>query len=80
MIEVNRPVKRKVYTARENVVLTLYPGAVIGFRRLRCRKEYIIPVATCYRVAIEAEQARKREEKRKARGGKLRVRRGSLSL
>jgi len=79
MIEVNKPVRRKVYAARENVVVTLYPGGVFGFRRLRSRKEYVLPVASAYKLAIEAEQARVKAEKRKARGGKTLVRRGALS-
>jgi hypothetical protein len=79
MIEVNKPVRRKVYAARENVVVTLYPGGVFGFRRLRSRKEYTLPVASAYKLAIEAEQARVKAEKRKARGVKTLVRRGALS-
>lgn len=40
---------------RRNLIVTLYPGGVLGFRESRSRKEYTLPVVTCYRLAVEAE-------------------------
>ena len=70
--------KRKADIDREQVVVTLYPGSVIGLRRSRTRKEYTLPLKTVYRLAIEAEADRKKREKAKARGRRVLVRRGLL--
>ncbi len=60
---------------RRPVVVTLYPNRTIGFRLLRCRREFTLPLARAYRMAVEAtaeanRRARqeKRNEERKARG------------
>ncbi len=78
MTPLNRPIKRKADIDREQVVVTLYPGSVIGLRRSRTRKEYTLSLKTVYRLAIEAEADRVKREKAKARGRKVRVRRGLL--
>lgn len=78
MTRLLKPVKRTTETSRADLVVTLYPGAVIGLRQKRCRKEYTLPLITVFRLAIEAEQARVKAEKRKARGQRVLVRRGLL--
>lgn len=80
MTKLTRPVKRTTPAGglRRDLVVTLYPGGVLGIREARCRREYTIGLVTCYRLAIEAERERQAAERRKARGQKVRVRRGLL--
>jgi len=79
MTELTKKVRRTATVARERVVVTLYPGAVIGFRRSRTRREYTLPLMKAYAMAIEAEQARVRAEKAAKRGRKTLVKRGLLA-
>jgi hypothetical protein len=65
-------------TSRFNLVVTLYPGGVIGLRQARCRKEYTLPLLVVFREAIDAETERTRAEKRKASGKKFLAKRGLL--
>ena len=78
MTKLNRPVKRTTDVGRETLVVTLYPGAVLGLRRCRTRKEYTISLQTCYSLAILQEQDRLKAERAKARGRKFRANRGLL--
>lgn len=78
MTKLVKPVKRTAETSRVDLVVTLYPGAVIGLRQKRCRKEYCLPLLSVFRMAIEAEQARVKAERRKARGQRVLVKRGLL--
>lgn len=50
-------------------VVTLAPGDIIGFRDVRSRSTYWLPLAACYAMAVRAEVARKRAEKAAARKG-----------
>lgn len=76
--KLSKPVRRMAELDRMDVIVTLYPGGTLGFRQKRCRKEYCLPVMTVYRFAIEADQARQKAERRKARGQKVLVKRGLL--
>lgn len=78
MTKLTKPVKRTTETSRADLVVTLYPGSVIGIRQKRCRKEYTLPLLTVFRYAIEADQARVKTERRKARGQKFLAKRGVL--
>ena len=78
MTELLKPVRRTATMVRERVVVTLYPGAVIGFRRSRCRREYTLPLAAAYRLAVEADHAARKAEKRQASGRRTLVNRGLL--
>lgn len=64
-----KPVKRVTNGTHRGrtMVVTLYPGDVIGVRQSRTRKEYSIPLAWVYDAAVKAEVQRKRVEKKKAR-------------
>lgn len=81
MTKLIKAVKRTAEVGREVLVVTLYPGAVLGLRRSRTRKEYTISLATCYTLAILQEQDRIKAEKRKAKGqgGRRLANRGLLN-
>jgi len=52
---------RRELRDRDQIVVTLYPGGIIGFRALRCRKEHTLPLSKAYLLAVEQTV---REEKR----------------
>jgi hypothetical protein len=80
MTKLTKPVRRTVDdVAREDIVLTLYPSKMIGLRRKRCRTEYTLPLATVYRLAIQAALAQKKAERAKTRGRRRLVSRGLLT-
>ncbi len=71
MTALSKPVKRTAtwaapYGVRPQVVITLYPGAVIGLRELGRRKEVQLSAATLYTRAL-LDTARARRRKRGAR-------------
>lgn len=37
------------------VTVTLYPDGSIGFRKLKCRKEFRLPLSAVYSMAMKAE-------------------------
>jgi hypothetical protein len=74
-----KAVKRTADVGRETLVITLYPGAVLGMRRSRTRREYTISLQTCYTLAILQEQDRIKAERKKARGRRTLAKRGLLS-
>lgn len=63
----NRPVVRKTTTPHRGrrMVITLYPGDVVGVRHERARKEYQIPLAWVYDMAVKAEVQRQKAERAK---------------
>ena len=76
--KLQKAVRRTADVGRETLVITLYPGAVLGMRRSRTRREYTISLQTCYTLAILQEQDRIKAERKKARGLKFRANRGLL--
>jgi hypothetical protein len=61
-----KPVSRRSTGAgvnRRQYVVTLAPGDIIGFRDVRSRTTYWLPLAACYAQAVRAEVARRRAEK-----------------
>lgn len=70
MTELKRAIRRKVTgVLREALIVTVYPGGVIGIRAHRTRREYQLPLVTIYKVAIEVDLARQRAERIAARLG-----------
>jgi hypothetical protein len=60
MTDLKKPVKRVTRdVVREPLVITLYPTR-LGIRALGTRREYALPLATIYRLAIDAELPAKR--------------------
>jgi hypothetical protein len=61
----NKPVRRlgalPVYG--RPLVVTLYPGDIIGVRQARTRTEYTVPLGWVYSMAVKAEVARKKAER-----------------
>jgi hypothetical protein len=65
MTPLERPIARRtagLHRGRQ-LVVTLYPGDIIGVRHLRMRKEYTLPLAAVYDMAVKAEVARARAER-----------------
>lgn len=62
-----RPVTRQTEGRHRGrpLVVTLYPGDIIGVRQARTRTEYTIPLAWVYDAAVKAEVTRQRAEKAK---------------
>ena len=69
MTKLNKEVKRTVegLLRGKNLVVTLYPHAVLGLRQAKTRREYTIPLMTCYRLAIQAHLASVKAEKKARR-------------
>lgn len=65
----SKPVKRtgSVPVYGRTLVVTLYPGDVIGLRQSKTRKEYVLPLGHVYSLAVKHEVARARAEKRKSK-------------
>jgi hypothetical protein len=56
-----KPVRRRTTldpklgrSAAGEITVTLYPGAIIGFRKLKSRSEVRLPLASCYAMALKA--------------------------
>ena len=77
MTRLHKPVKRTIALQpkgggmRLEVIITLYPGGIIGLRDKGRRREYTLPLTTVYYLAAQAEarrviaeRAAKRKEKR----------------
>lgn len=71
-----RPVRRVMTIAvssravprdHDQVVVTLYPHGTIGFRPLRCRGEYMLPLEYVYIEAVKARLLAELDERKKAR-------------
>lgn len=62
-----KPVTRKTSTPYRGrpLIVALYPGDIIGLRQLRTRKEYRLPLAWIYEMAVKAEVARSKAERAK---------------
>lgn len=73
-----KAVSRMASLERVDLVVTLYPGGVIGLRQKRCRKEYTLPLMAVYKQAILADQERVKAERRKQSGRRTLVNRGLL--
>jgi hypothetical protein len=78
MTRLQKAIRRTTDVGRETLVVSLYPGGVLGLRRLRTRREYTISLQTCYTLAILQEQDRIKAERAKAKGRKFRANRGLL--
>lgn len=81
MIELKTKVSRQLTgeTVRDRgreraIIVTLYPGDLIGFRLKGTRKEYQTSLRRCYDVAVLQEAERLRAEKKSNR--KRTVKRG----
>lgn len=63
----NRPVTRKTTMPHRGrqMVVTMYPGDVIGVRHERRRKEYQVPLSWVYDMAVKAEVMRQKAERAK---------------
>jgi len=76
MTRLHKAVKRTVALvpkgggARLEVVVTLYPGGVIGLRDKGRRKEYTLPLATVYYLAADAEARRIMAERKANKAAK----------
>ena len=73
MTDLSKPVRRvargvvQTHGLRPDVVVTLYPGGVLGIRELKRRKEWTIPLEAVLTLAIRKEADRVRLEKKAAK-------------
>jgi len=68
--ELKKPVNRKVSNIDRGLIVTLYPGGVLGLRPIRTKRTYTIHLATCYQLAIQqhfTEVARQKKAAKTAR-------------
>lgn len=81
MTELKKPVRRETTLLLDNrlavrdkdrIIVTLYPDQTIGFRQYRSRREYRLPLTTCYRMAILANSQTGKRVKDKINRGVLR--------
>lgn len=68
MTLLSKPVRRRTAWAAPHgvapeVVITLYPGGMIGLREVRRRKEVVLSASSLYTRALMAEQREKRRKK-----------------
>jgi len=77
MTELKKPVRRTAILLTDHrikprdgdrIIITLYPDQTIGFRQYRTRREYRLPLATCFKMAVLAEAEAKKKAKRISRG------------
>ena len=63
--ELTKPVARKTAGRHRGqvMIVTIYPGDLIGIRQFRTRTEYQMPLAWVYDAAVKAEVLRKRKLK-----------------
>lgn len=73
MTDLTKPIRRvargviRTHGLRPSIVITLYPGGVIGLREFGRRREYQVPAEAVLTLAITREAERIRREKRAAR-------------
>ena len=71
----SRPVARKAaftQDAGRRLVVTLYPGDLLGLRAERTRNEYVVTLGAIFSMAVKLHLAAKRAEKAKARKARAR--------
>ena len=69
--KLSRPVRRTtevIVERRRRLVGSLYPRGTIGVRASGLRIEYELPLDAVYALAVKAEVARRKVERRAARG------------
>ena len=70
MTKLEHRIRRTMRIGRDEIVVALYPGGEIGFRVLRHRTEYRLPLSACFMLAADRHAAtlkRERLARRKAR-------------
>lgn len=73
MTPLTKPVRRRTENMirdggkRRNLIVTLYPGGVIGLRPSKTRREEVLSVEAAYDLAVKQRVAKERVEKKKAR-------------
>jgi hypothetical protein len=80
MTDLTKPVSRRATLLTDHrakarnldrVSVTLYPNGTIGFRAYKCRREYRLPLAMVYALAMrhEREAERATRKSKRSRGG-----------
>lgn len=70
MTKLTKPVRRTThanvpYGVTPQIVVTLYPGGIIGLREQRHRREYTLGIGTLYVQAMLAQTRIERAERKK---------------
>jgi hypothetical protein len=65
-----KPIRRRVDAdqGRVPIIVTVYPGGVLGFRELRSRTEYTLSVMSAYRMAVQSSVKRVTDAGKPKRG------------
>lgn len=66
----HKPVARRCLVAGDagrRLVVELLPGDTIGFRLVRGRQRFYLPLIACYHMAVKAHVAARRAEKARGR-------------
>lgn len=53
--------------SRDQITVSLYPNSTIGFRQKGRRKEFILPLSVCYKLAIIETEKEERKTKPRRR-------------
>lgn len=75
MTILHKPVKRSTRIAAPgsgrpmDIIVTLYPGGMIGLRHKGSRTEYEYPLTTLYLYAVDAAVKRKKAERKAKKKG-----------
>ena len=67
MIPLRKTVIRETTRTRDagrNIIVSLEPGDVIGFRLKGCRQIFRMPLQACYSIAVKLELNARREAKK----------------
>lgn len=85
MTLLHKPVRRSTATTvhdqgkHRRLVVTLYPGDVIGLRPEKTRREEFTSLAAVYSLAVKQRVARQRAERAQRRRGKRARQRGGIT-
>jgi len=73
MTSLTKPITRRTDneirdgSRRRPLVITLYPGGIVGLRPSKTRREEIITIEAIYSLAVKQRVAKERAEKKAAR-------------
>lgn len=65
-----KPVRRRVDMMRGPVIVTLVPGGLVSFREKGRRKSFEMSLGRVFILAVDAEIARQKAERKAARAAK----------
>ena len=73
--ELTKRVQRQVLSIDRGLIVTLFPGGVLGLRPKRTKRQYTIHLQTCYQLAVLQFQNEKKRQKAAERKAARKARR-----